>query len=233
MEHETYAKSICLDCHERFVCTYCVHRNHKDHAKETIERYAPDTRNWIMSQISVAQDSSQQMNVSNEEMIKIKSFRTVLENELQDRVIKKLSNYIDRLIQEKEVLLNKYDTTVFRYQENITNSNLLSANTADTFAEFSKEMKNKPDFEILSERNAIIKKIDNLSIEVHSFEANLKNLYNEEYLLGELNVKTENITKASENKPEKNVELHMERVFEKEIEKENDLKSVMEYVSGK
>ena len=93
-------------------------------------------------------------------------------------------------------------------------------------------MKHKQDFEILSERNAIVKKIDDLS-KIQRFEAKLGNLYNEEYLLGQLNVKTENTNNASDNKAERMVELTMEHVYENKIDKETDLKSVMEHLSGK
>ena len=226
-EHKTDAKFICLDCRERFVCMYCVHREHKDHENELIVRYAPDTRNWLTSQINV--QGSHHSNVSyDEEMIKIESYRTELEQELQDRVVKQLSNYIDRLNQEKEVLLNNFDTTVSRHKENIANSKLLGANIGDPFTELNKEMKSKQDFEILSEKSAIVKKIDTLSM-VHCFKVDLDTNYNDQYILGQLNVKTVQCD-ASENKSGR---IPMKHIYENKIEKENDLKSVTEYVSGK
>ena len=47
--HQTHAKLTCMDCNNKFVCIYCVHREHKHHKKMTIKTYAPNIKNWIKS----------------------------------------------------------------------------------------------------------------------------------------------------------------------------------------
>ena len=89
----------------------------------------------------------------------------------------------------------------------------------------SDDVANKANFEVLSQRDAIVRKLNNISM-VHCFKANFTTNLTEKEPLGQMMVSTTKRAYSLQNRNEDVVELHLAEIYENEIAKENDLKEL-------
>lgn len=186
-KHKSDAYWVC--CDNEFICKYCIKRDHKGHPYDSIEEHVETLKGLISKEI-------EQMNTFvkgiNEKLQKneksISAAKEDLDNVLRWRKIRCISDYMDYLNSEEEVISKEFDKAA------TVNKKSLFIDFIDPTKTF-KEFLSKENFRVVLQRERIKEQIEklqkqkkktvkdmNISISANAFE------YNDVHPLGVLNV---------------------------------------------
>ena len=174
-EHYSYFKEICFDCENKFICVYCANRVHKSHTRDTLINQAVSRRELMSRQLNKTKEDTPTSNIIyKEEMKKFTTFRDLLDIELNERIMKKLSQLAVSLNKEKENLLLQFDTHIEQYTTRLNYYDLIENDYDKAFTSFINKIMRKEDFEIFSEMSEITQQSESFS-SAHCCEINLQN----------------------------------------------------------
>ena len=223
-EHNTYAKTVCITCKGRFVCTYCVHRGHKQHELESIERLADHARSRIMPRMSEAKDFIKERKKSLQDGLKkLKLFRQGVVVELKDRIQKQLKIRLDELLNAQEVILSNFDNAVSTCEYQLKYSDSLETSIV--------QMPHKSAFEVLSENAEIDQSVNN-AFSMYFLETYVNTKFSKAEPLGQIVISSIERPDASGNKHGENFKTHLDCIYKDRNEKQKDSKQLMECFNG-
>ncbi|XP_057300600.1 tripartite motif-containing protein 2-like [Hydractinia symbiolongicarpus] len=164
--HNTFAKSVCLDCDNAFTCTYCVHREHKNHSKKTIDEFGFETKQWFQSFITSFLDAKVVLeNLKrkyNEAVIYLNSQREVYVRELKERKLLLVEQFIQLVNIEEKNLLQKFDDKLKEFQENMNITGYKYENNFKNGVRYTNTFNTKSHFEIIAEKKEIERQLQDL-----------------------------------------------------------------------
>ena len=220
-DHNTYANTVCIDCNDRFICTYCVHRGHKQHKLETIEKCVENARHRIMDE---SKDFIRvRKKVLQDGLGKLKLFRQEVVVELKERIQKKLKVRLDELLNAQEVILSNFDNAVSTCEYQLKYSDSLEASIV--------QMPHKNTFEILSENADSGKRLNNV-FSMYFLETYVNTNFSEAEPLGQIVISSTERPYVSRIDYDENFKTNLDNIYESRIEKQKDFKQLMECVNG-
>ena len=221
---------ICLDCENTFICTYCSHREHKQHYFDSIKNQAETCRNILSVEFNKLKQDVPPINISYEtEIQKFNDEREKLKVELEERSIHKLREFIAMLSKEKERILKAFDDNVAHYISYLNKLQLLTTkNNHEAFDKYVTSVKEKKDLVILNEMKEMIENCKSY-LSLQCFDGNLTNI-DEQNILGDLEIKFD----GNEYKEDVDVVsmLFNEKYFDDAVRKADDYANIDQYVQG-
>ena len=220
-----------MDCENKFVCVYCVNREHKQHKHDTLINQATSTRTLMSTELKkIMEDSSRSTINYQDEMEKVSTVRDKMEVELEERMLKELNKHAVKLSAAKEKLLAEFDDSINRYKSYLNDLCLIGKDFQEAFSSFIEQALEKPDYELLSERDGIIDKSKTFS-SAHCFNATLTNEHGaDENYLGQLK------TNSFINEEAENNEIFQfccDSNYNDALQKIEDLNNLVKCLNGK
>ena len=229
-KHGAYVQRICMDCENQFLCVYCINREHKDHHHDTLENQVEITKVMLSSELKKIKKDIPNLNLSyKDELKKIGKLRNNLRTELQERVMKKLNEYTVSLNQQTNDLLQKFDSKVNEFGKILDEFGLAEHDYETAFSKYIEKTNAKPNFEILSEKDGIIRQSEILA-SVHCFMASLTDYEPNEASIGDLQMSIFQKKEIHENI--KIIELNLEKSYKQYDDIMEALTQLKKYNSG-
>ena len=218
---------VCFDCDIKFVCVYCINREHKHHKHDTIANQGALARTMFSSELNKIKVESTQSTIKyKDELEKIAPLREQLEVELKERMLKKINKYVVSLYAEKEKLMTQFDADASKYKSDVKDLGLIEEDFDKSFSKYIDKVNAKKDFELIYERNEILGKAKTLSVP-HCFTTTLGN--DDETLLGLLECQSFTTKDLEDNEI---IKLNYDKKYHDDVQKLEDLHNVIKHKGG-
>ena len=218
---------VCFDCDIKFLCVYCINREHKHHKHDTIANQGALARTMFSSELNKIKVESTQSTIKyKDELEKITPLREQLEVELKERMLKKINEYVISLHTEKEKLMAQFDAEASKYKSDVKDLGLIEEDFDKSFSKYIDKVNAKTDFELIYERNEILGRAKTLSLP-HCFTTTLGN--DDETLLGLLECQTFTTKYLEDNDI---IKLNYDKKYQDVVQKVKDLDNVIKRMKG-
>ncbi|XP_057303093.1 uncharacterized protein LOC130639900 [Hydractinia symbiolongicarpus] len=197
-QHNSLAKRVCIQCDNKFVCVFCVHREHKNHRLKSVTEFGMEAKNWFQSFITsfenTRKDSERLSKIYHETLMKLEREREIFAQELKMRKLKCIERYLTILNAEEERFLKEFDDKREMFRTEIINVNCMDHTSMKEYRDYINAFNLKSNFELIAEKVEIEKTLRNLtslSASMPIFKSHLRQINDQELPnnpLGELKV---------------------------------------------
>ncbi|XP_057304339.1 E3 ubiquitin-protein ligase Midline-1-like isoform X2 [Hydractinia symbiolongicarpus] len=206
-QHNTLAKQVCLECENMFTCRYCINRDHLSHRRKSIAEFSVEAKTWFQSFIETFKDTKVLLErltgKYNEAFMNLESEREKLVCELEARKLKRVEQYIERLNNENQNLLRKFDKKVSEFRKNVTAAGYTDDAKIKQASDYIDAFNSKADFELVAQKVEIERQLRGIASApstVPSLNSNLEDfddLFDDLMLFNPLGVLTVSIIDIS------------------------------------
>lgn len=162
-QHNSPAKHVCIECDNKFVCVYCVHREHKGHNRKGITEYGIELNKHFQTFEDTIVELEKLSEIYHKTLMKLDSERKVFVQELNMRKLKCIERYITILNEEEKNMLKDFDEKSEKFKAEIMRVGCTDRTKMKEFTDEIKAFKLKSNFELIAEKVEIERKLRNLS----------------------------------------------------------------------
>lgn len=162
-QHNSPAKHVCIECDSKFVCVYCVHREHKGHNRKGITEYGIELNKHFQTFEDTIVELEKLSEIYHKTLMKLDSERKVFVQELNMRKLKCIERYITILNEEEKNMLKDFDEKSEKFKAEIMRVGCTDRTKMKEFTDEIKAFKLKSNFELIAEKVEIERKLRNLS----------------------------------------------------------------------
>ncbi|XP_057311342.1 uncharacterized protein LOC130648867 [Hydractinia symbiolongicarpus] len=180
-QHKSFAKFVCTDCDNSFVCVYCIQRDHKTHRKKKIDEVGEETKEWFKSLVTSFHKKKFMLETLtgkyNDALKIFKTDREKFVHELKVRKLKRIEEYLKMLNAEEENLLKEFDKKTEQFKAKLISTGFVDDRKLRDFSDYVNVLNLKSPFEIVSEKKLLEQRFCRL----FSFPANIPHFKSQFY----------------------------------------------------
>ena len=171
-EHDANVKNVCLNCNHRFICCYCLNRDHRKHQVDTIEKLAHQYKDKYFEEFDKI--NADDLDFSYDDVVAdIFKYEEDLALELDARILLKVSSYIKKLTREKIEIISKYHEAADNYKQSLIDLKLTDHTFKESLESARNYLKNRSAFETIALQDELNDQLKNCISKLNVFNVTL------------------------------------------------------------
>ncbi|XP_057311898.1 E3 ubiquitin-protein ligase TRIM56-like [Hydractinia symbiolongicarpus] len=203
-QHDSLARFVCIDCENLLTCAYCTHRQHKNHRMKTIDDFGLEAKKWFQSFISSFDETKVVLEKLtrkySDALTNLEKEREVFVQNLKERKLKRLEEYLKMLNKEEEDLLRIFDEKSEEFKAKLICDGFVDDKKVQEFADYVKAFNLKSHFELVTEKLEIerqLRKLSSFPRTIPTFNSHLHQINKADISsnpLGEIKISIDDVT---------------------------------------